>query len=107
MLLWPSDDVRTDDGKEHSGVIYAKLPEDENEQRLFLQNAVGRCSAYAVFVVTRQSKEIVAILESPHGTRTWTLSISRHGDVLVLGKAQKQDDARSLGLLWVPQKGRA
>lgn len=106
ILIWPADTVRTDDGQPHEGLIYGELP-PETERPAYLKKVAERWKPYALLVIEQKGSLVKAIFESPHGTRTWTMSIAKHGDVRVLGTAKIQDDVESLGLLWSPKQGRS
>lgn len=99
MLLWPEDHVRTSTGKEHSGVVFAELP-DEGSRLTFLQKASDRCGAYALLIVEQLPDCIRAVFESVHGTETWRLPLKDHGGVKVLGAAVHKSNAESIGVLW-------
>ena len=107
MLLWPSDTVKTDDGKEVEDLIYGKMPEEKSERMAFLRQSIQRAGPYALLVVEQRPTAVVALFESPHGARAWTLPIERHGDHRVLGKPEVQDDGECLGILWRSNLARA
>lgn len=99
LLLWPEDSVRTADGGEHSGLIFAELPGEET-RKAFVQKASERCGAYAVLVVEQLPDCVRAIFESTHGTETWRLPLKDHGGVKILGAAVRKSNTESVGVLW-------
>lgn len=100
MILWPSDTVKTDDGKEVEDLVYARMPEEESERMGFLKGAIERAGPYALLVVEQRAQSVVAVFESHHGARAWTLPIERRGDRRALGEPEVQDNGECLGLLW-------
>lgn len=100
FFTWPADTVAADDGTSIEGVCGTHLPEERGDWARVMREMVLRTKAYALLLLETREGEVKAILESHHGTRTWTIPIVLHGDVHVLGPANKQDDHESVGLLW-------
>lgn len=105
LLLWPAQAVQADDGKLISHIVAADLPEDLREHKDFMRAAADRVNAYAVLLVRKEDTVVKAILETPHGTRSWTIPIVRSADVFVLGRPTIKNDKDVLGIVWSPQKG--
>lgn len=100
FFTWPAVEVQDDDGTGIEGVCAMYLPEARAEWAQAMRQMVVRTKAYALFLLEVREREVKAILESNHGTRTWTIPILLRGDVHVLGPAEKQDDHENVGLLW-------
>ncbi len=100
FFTWPADAVLDDEGTSIEGVCGMVLPPERREQLPAMRQMVVRTKAYALFLLEVREREVKAILESSHGTRTWTIPILLHGDVHVLGVATTQDDHENVGLLW-------
>jgi len=107
FLAWPAEIVKAHDGTPIEDICRLELPEVKEEWSKLFQQAVELTKAYAILLCEQKEDGVKVILESPHGTRCWTLPIERHGDVYVLGKVNIKDDVESVGLLWRPNRGRA
>lgn len=107
VLMWPSHELTADDGGKIDRLIAMTLPPEIEEHKSQLRAAVDRVSAYAFFIVRREGSEVKALLETPHGTRSWTIPIQRSADVELLGAATVRDDKDWFGLLWVPKRDRS
>ena len=99
VLAWPSTDVPADDGQMINSVVRMQLPPEREKHKDLLRKLAARISPYGIFVFWQEPKRVVAILETPKGTRTWTIPIERSADILVLGKTQTKDNEDSLGLV--------
>ena len=99
VLAWPHLNLPTDDGgKAH--LVTCELPSEVKERPEMLKALIRKVHPYALLVVEQHSDCVKAIFETSHGVRCWTLPIIRHGDVVVLEKAQVEDYGECLGLLW-------
>lgn len=105
LLLWPAQAVQADDGSLISHIVAADLPDDVSAHKDFMRAAADRVNAYAVLVVRKEGTAVKAILETPHGTRSWTIPIVRSADVFVLGRPTIKNDKDVLGIVWSAQKG--
>ena len=105
-LSWPAESVKLEDGRDFDGIITMPLPTDEAERMSALKQLVAETKAYGLLLIEqRGNKEIKAIFETHHGSKSWALPIKRHGDVWVLGKPKEKTDVESVGLLWRPRGG--
>jgi hypothetical protein len=104
FFTWPAVTVQDDRGRDIEGTCAMYLPEERAKQPKAMRDMVIRTSAYALFLIEQRGREIKAILESTHGTRTWTIPLELHGDVHVLGQATQRDDYENVGLLWDKKK---
>jgi hypothetical protein len=100
MLIWPTDGVQTQNGGQHTGVIFTALPNGADDRSKMIKLAVENCDAYALLVIEEVEGAVRAIFESAHGTETWRLPIKDHGGVRVLGVAARSTNTESLGVLW-------
>lgn len=100
FFTWPAEAVKDDEQRDIEGTCAMYLPELRSAWIDAMRHMVVRTKAYALFLLEPREDEVKAILESHHGTRTWTIPILLHGDVHVLGAAEKQDDHENIGLLW-------
>jgi len=103
ILAWPDHDVPDDDGRPIAGIIRMQLPEDPKRQQGAIRNLIRRVDPYGIFIIRQEPGRIYAVLETPKGTRTWTIPIERSADVRVLGKTHTQDAAGSA--VWI-RKGK-
>jgi hypothetical protein len=97
---WPSEKLLDSDGVIIDGICMKNLPKDRSTWSEELSEFVLHTKAYALLLVEQQHDSVIAILESQHGTRSWTIPIYRSGDRDVLGEPKVEDDTRSIGLLW-------
>jgi hypothetical protein len=105
LLTWPAEPVKDDSGQMLDGVCGMELPTSPGEKNEAIRKLVQRTKAYALFLADRTEDHIKCILETPHGTRSWTIPIRKSGNDEVLGEARVADDKECLGLIWRPVKG--
>lgn len=99
VLAWPETTVMDDEGYPIDGIVSLQLPEETERHDNLLRKLVERVSPYGLFVVRQETHRIFAILETPRGTRSWTIPIERSADILVLGTTTAYDDRDVLGLI--------
>ena len=102
-MVWPWKKVDYH-GIYTNDVLPFDLPKDRKEWHGFFQHLRDKYKANAVLFVEQRDAEIVAIFESPHGTHSWHIEISAHGDVHILEAPKEKTDVDSVGLLWRPNK---
>lgn len=102
VLVWPASTVTDMNGIELEGVVVRELTPDPASWTKLTLETIKLTNAYALLRVHQQDHKVKAILESQHGARCWTLPITRHGDVNVLGRASFEDNKEYVGLLWKP-----
>jgi len=103
IISWPIESVETDDGA-MVDLVTMHVPDNIPTYKAAV-DITDRTKPYALLVIDRTEKELKVILESFHGTRCWTFSIERHGDMLVLDKETATANRECLGLLWRKSKG--
>jgi hypothetical protein len=102
LLSWPSELVYDVNGVPLENVCYLDLPQDKNQWRKMMHEALKLTSPKALLLLEQNDKDVKLILETPAGSTSWVIPIERHGDICVLGKAAKKTDTDSIGLLWRP-----
>lgn len=102
ILAWPAVAIQDDAGNEVSDVVTLAVPENVPLHQA-LRDLTQRVLPYALLVAEVRKKELVVVLESHHGTRSWHYPIKRRGDVMRLGQVVRRDNADSLGVLWRPR----
>lgn len=102
LFTWPGETIRMDSGEPHEGVCILELPEGDEERQDALRMMVERTKAYALLLVEQHREEVRIILESRHGARCWRIPLASHGEVVILERAQVEDDGVHVGLLWSP-----
>jgi hypothetical protein len=107
LITWPGEAVMTDDGVAITGPCHMEMPVDKSKWNDMIVNAIKRTSAYAILLVEQRDSDVRAILESPHGSKCWTIPIVKSGDALILGKQDVTTDKEHLGLLWSPKNSRS
>lgn len=91
LLLWTDEAVTADTGDLVSGVIYAELSVDPERRDLEIRVAVAKYEPFGVLLVVQHTACVSATLESPYGSRVWTLPIIKRGSNQTLGVAHVQD----------------
>ena len=99
LFSWPQEPITGDDGKDIDDLIILAIP-DGIPLRKALLDMTKRTFPYALLLVETQEKELVVILESHHGTRSWRYPMQRRGDVIRLGEKTVGDNKDSIGILW-------
>ncbi len=107
LITWPAENVRDDSGELIDGVCVMSLPEDESKHIRAISAGVERSKAYGFLLLEQKNNTVRALLETPHGTRLWTLPIIRSADSQYLGEAKITNDLECIGLIWRPQIGAA
>lgn len=106
-FTWPATTVFSDDGIPIDRIVSLTLPDESEERSKALRYMVERTKAYGLFVIDPKDDEIKAVLETPHGSRSWTIKVRRSGDVKILSRPTVQDNVESIGLLWRRSVGTA
>lgn len=106
-IAWPTEPFVADDGAtiEHEVFMPMRSGMAGEERVAALERLVKKTKAYGVAVSWREGNTLHVLFESHHGSRAWTIPLMPHGDVLVPGETQVQDDVEHLGLLWSPHRG--
>jgi len=104
LLSWPSEEIKDDQGNPIDRVVSLAVPE-HIPLRKALVDMLERTLPYALLLAEVRDKELVVILESHHGTRSWRYPIEWRGDVHRLGEGIRKDNTDSLGVLWRRQAG--
>lgn len=108
LLTWPSEPLTGSDGASIEGCCRLELKNIPKDQvRDTLIKALQLTKAYAALLVEERGKNLIAILESKHGTKSWTIPIQQRGDIRVLGDITSRVDIDSLGYLWSPTTAQA
>jgi hypothetical protein len=100
VLSWPSEAILDDNGVLFEGACLLDLPDNPSSWSESIRAFVRKTKAYALLLTTQKEKEVQVILESHHGTRSWTIPILVSGDVRILGTAVTKDDTHKIGVLW-------
>ncbi len=97
LLCWPEVPVKGSDGSSIDDVCVLDLTDIQEEERPdVIRQMSRRTKAYGLFFVEQKAGAVHASFETQHGSRTWTLPIRRHGDVLVL----EEPVVVTVGVLW-------
>lgn len=94
-------------GCKTESVLPFDIPENKKEWPFVLHRLVTEYKAYAILLVEQKTVEILVIVESPHGTKSWHIPIRNHGNVQVLDDPIEKTDVDTIGLLWSPARGQA
>lgn len=107
LLTWPAEPIKDDSGNSIDDLCGMELPTGDGAKRDAILHMVERTKAYALLLVEPFVEQLKVILETPHGTKAWSIPIHWSGDVKVLGTPKVTIDQEFVGLLWRPQKGEA
>ena len=99
-IVWPAQPILDSQGITVKGACSIDLPRDTAAWSETLRQLVHMTEAYALLLVEQRDTDIQVILESHHGTRSWTIPIRQSGDVRVLGDPIVQDNTNRIGILW-------
>lgn len=100
--VWPREPVIDDAGQEITQSILCPISStlDAAQRLKLLQQLVERAKAYGLVVVEQRENAIHILLETHHGSRSWRIPLTWHGDVQVPGQVEKRDNEECVGLLW-------
>lgn len=107
IISWPSERVLDDNNLPIEDACLLDLPRNQSKWAQTIGGFVMRTKAYALLLTEQKEREVSVILESHHGTRSWSIPILSSGDVRVLGEARTADDKDSLGILWRKRMARS
>jgi hypothetical protein len=97
MVVWPSKTIKFE-GQVVNDAVPFQLPEDPGARKEAVATYAKRASAWALLVVEQRTESVVVIFESPVGTKSWHLPISRHGDVKILGDPKEFTNVDYIGV---------
>jgi hypothetical protein len=104
LISWPAETLLDDNGIMLEGPCSLDLPPERESWSQTIRYFTQRTQAYALLLTEQKEEEVRIILESHHGTRSWTLPIQLSGDLRVLGAPKREDDTQCIGLLWNPAR---
>lgn len=67
-----------------------------------MRETAKKTKAWALMLCEQRTQAVVVVFESPLGTRSWHLPISRHGDTLVLEGPKELVDVDYLNIQYRP-----
>lgn len=106
LILFPSEYIPDDAGRMINGVVSMDL-KGEPDHEGSIKRAVERTLAYAFFYVKVDGNKVRALLESPRGTREWTIPIVKSGpDEILTQTVGIKNNEVTLGILWRSEAGR-
>lgn len=100
IISWPGETILDDAGLPLQGSCLQELPDDRSKWPEMMRKFKARTKAYALLLTEQHASEVLVILESRHGTRSWSIPIVVSGDLRALGTAVIKDNVHKIGLLW-------
>lgn len=100
LVSWPGETLLDDHGVPFQGACLLDLPDNQSKWLETVVTFAKRTKAYALLLTEQKEREVHIILESHHGTRSWTIPILVSGDLRTLGTAAIKDDTHKIGVLW-------
>lgn len=100
LISWPSETILDDNGIPLQGTCLLDLPDKQEQWSETIRKFAVKTKAYALLLTEQHSSEVRIILESHHGTRSWSIPILVSGDVRTLGTASSKDNTHKIGILW-------
>jgi hypothetical protein len=100
VMAWPGETILDDNGLRLEGVCMLDLPTNKSSWSSTLRHLTERTKAYALLLTEQLEGEVRVILESHHGTRSWSIPVHVSGDIKVLGTPSFKDDTHRIGILW-------
>jgi len=101
IIIWPSRTINFK-GQLVNDSIPIQLPDERAERSRAISAAVKETTAWALMLCEQRAEAVVVIFESPMGTKSWHLPLSKHGDVLTLGEPRERVNTDYIGVLWRP-----
>lgn len=106
LFTWAGAVVNDDQGFPINDLVGCNLPEDRaGHDKIALEMAI-RTSACGLLRVRREEDRILAVMETPHGSRSWAFPFCVRGDSRVIGSPTVRDNEDSVGVLWKKDMGR-
>lgn len=107
-LFWPATLVESNDGGMVGDTVLLELERFERERwRSILIEGLRKTNAYGILLAEQKEGRVEVTFETVHGSRRWTLPITRRLGTPVLGRPTVETDVEGLQLLWAPQKDEA
>lgn len=102
IISWPAETILDDNGLPTTDPCLRDLPQDESLWPAVIVTFAQKTKSYAMLLAEQLEKqrEVRVVLESHHGTRSWTLPILVSGDIRALGDPVMQDNVHKIGILW-------
>lgn len=101
LLAWPSEPVLDDQGILLDRTCLLDLKGDPGAWSQTFRAFAARTKAYALLLAEQHAGVVRTILESHHGTRSWSLPILTSGDIRYLGTPPLvADNLHQIGILW-------
>lgn len=100
LMAWPSEPVLDDVGIPIEGTCLLDLPKNTSSWSATIRSFAKKTKAYALLLTEQLESEVRVILESHHGTRSWSVPILVSGDIRTLGAPVVKDDTHRIGILW-------
>jgi hypothetical protein len=100
IISWPGETILDDAGLPLQGTCLLDLPDSKSKWSETMRRFAARTKAYALLLAEQHPTEVLVILESHHGTRSWSIPILVSGDIRTLGTAVIKDNVHKIGLLW-------
>lgn len=100
VLSWPAETILDDNGIPLEGSCLLELPDDQSRWNETILHFARKTKAYALLLTEQREGEVRSILESHHGTRSWSIPVQISGDIRTLGAAVTKDDTHKVGVLW-------
>lgn len=100
LIAWPSKPLRADDGSIIDRQVYTDLPTDRSGWKKLFADFVERTKPYALLLAEEDEDEVLVVVESKHGTKSWHFTIERHGPDRILKDPVEKTNKASIGILW-------
>ena len=100
MISWPQEPIPADDGTIITDFVLLELPGDKELRKKEVKHLIERTQPCALLLCDQFPDKVVAIFESPLGTKSWTYPIKDYGGTKVLGDRSTRENTDSIGILW-------
>jgi len=100
LFTWAGEQIKDDAGMPINDIVGCDLPEDANSHQKTAVDMVVRTSACGLLRIRREDSCIKAVMETQHGSKSWTFPFDLRGDSRVLGSPTVREDEDCLGILW-------
>jgi len=106
LFTWAGEVVKDDKGNPVNDIVGCDLPDDRARHNDIALKMAMRTSACGLLRIRREDECIKAIMETPHGSRSWTFPLHLRGDRRVVGSPVVREDEDYVGILWRKDMGR-
>ena len=96
IVMWPVREIIWH-GMPTKNAVAFDVPKGE-AIKPYMEKMAKKVRAYAVLLWKEEAQALKGVLESKHGSVTWTIPILKHGNIRVLDTLEEHTDVDRLGI---------